>query len=102
MGQYVNSPSQASLVWLMAVAVLAINMYLVVLRIGGGHAAWVYILVALLSIAYLGFSASLVRKDMARFFRWVRNGFKTPEEDEVVVGGDAAEPLLGPARPTLN
>jgi hypothetical protein len=45
-GRYVNGPGLTASIWLLALAVLSINIYLVTLEMGSGMAAWVYLLFA--------------------------------------------------------
>lgn len=75
MGQHKSSSTTIVLIWLLALAVLAINIYLVVSRIGGGQPWWVYTISSLVGAVYLAFSYSLVKEDVANGWRalfWAR------------------------------
>jgi hypothetical protein len=69
MGPHKSGRTVTALIWLLAFGVLAINIYLVVSRIGGGQPWWVYTLTVLLGIVYLAFSYSLVQDDIAAGYR---------------------------------
>ena len=65
MGVHKSGRTVTALIWLLAFGVLAINIYLVVSRIGGGQPWWVYTLVSIAGVVYLAFSYSLVQDDIA-------------------------------------
>lgn len=65
MGPYKSGRLTTLLIWLLAFGVLAINIYLVVLSIGGGQAWWIYALASIAGVAYLAFSFHLVKEDVA-------------------------------------
>jgi len=68
MGEHVSGLPLTVTIWALAFGVLAINIYLVVLRIGGGQPWWVYFLTAFVGVVYLAFSYSLVKEDFAKGF----------------------------------
>lgn len=65
MGMHVNSKALTVLIWLMAFVVLIINIYLVIGRVAEAQPGlWAYILVGVVGVGYLSFSASLAYDDM--------------------------------------
>lgn len=78
MGPYKSSAPVAAVVWLLALAVLAINIYLVVSRIGPGQPWWAYAFASLAGIVYLAFSYHLVRDDVSAGYRALFNLLPEP------------------------
>ena len=68
MGEHVSGLPLTVTIWALAFGVLAINIYLVVLRIGGGQPWWIYVLTAIGGVVYLAFSYSLVQEDVTKGF----------------------------------
>jgi len=66
MGEHVSGLPLTVTIWSLAFMVLAINIYLVVLRIGGGQPWWMYVLTAIGGIIYLRFSYALVADDVVK------------------------------------
>jgi hypothetical protein len=64
MGEHVSSLPLTITIWVLAFGVLAINIYLVVLRIGAGQPWWVYVVTTVVGVIYLAFSYSLVQEDI--------------------------------------
>lgn len=72
MGKYVNGPGLTSSIWLLALAVLSINIYLVTLEMGPGMSPIYYVLFAFGGVIYMWFSYSLMSEDIARFIEFIR------------------------------
>ena len=74
MGQFTNGRGLTWLVWLLAIAVLVINAYLVVQQVGdnGGGSVTVEVIVALAGVAYVAFSASLMSAEAKQLWAWLQ------------------------------
>lgn len=91
MGIHVNSRALTVLIWVMAFVVLVINMYLVIGRVADAQPGlWAYILVGIVGVGYLAFSASLVYDDMVEAVDYLLKRTRKNDQPKELLS-----PLLG-------